>query len=207
MGYAKIKNRLMWFNLLILFGIFPLIFTKNYKDIGIIKFDLFWTLSLICVSFVQVFSLAQMLEGNKLKKPILSALDIVIIVYAIANTISFLFSPYKAMVLMGAEGWCMGYAPQMLFVVLYFTISRCMEMKKLLINVMLATSGIVYLIGVLHRLRFDPFQIYENMDLDREIRFTSTMGNVSWYSCFICLIFPVGLYIFYSAKDKKNKFE
>ena len=205
MDYVKIKNRILWCNLLFLFGVFPLIYRKNYKDMGEIKFDFFWTVSLICVLFVLIFSAVQLLEGYKPKKPVLSVLDKAVLCYAGANIISFLFSPYKSMVLMGAQGWYMGFAPQMLFVVMYFLISRCVILKKPLINVLLISSGVVYIIGILHRLGFDPLQIYENFEPEKEILYTSTMGNVSWYSSFMSVVFPIGLYIFYSAKEKKNR--
>ena len=61
MDYVKIKNRILWCNLLFLFGVFPLIYRKNYKDMGEIKFDFFWTVSLICVLFVLIFSAVQLL--------------------------------------------------------------------------------------------------------------------------------------------------
>ncbi len=193
-------------------GVFPLFFKHQYASMGDFKYFTFayTTIVFLLVLFVLIFLRFLM----KLKKDglakwksmihlELSMLDKGVLLYFICTTISFLFSPFKEDVLWGAAGWNMGYISQILFVMLYYFISRRWRWKQGILWILLTSSSIVFLAAVLHRFDVDFLNIYGNLALEHKIQFLSTMGQSSWYSSFLCTVFPLGLYLFFVVEKKQ----
>ena len=64
----------------------------------------------------------------------LSAMDYLVFVYAICVVLSYGFSDFKEFALKGAPGWEMGFCSQMMFVAIYFILSRQKIFGKLFVS-------------------------------------------------------------------------
>ena len=130
----------------------------------------------------------------------MSALDIAVLFYFLCNSISFLLTPFKEKGFQGSDGWYMGFLSQILFVGIYFMLSKAWKYQKWVLWLFMASSGMVFLIAILHRFDVDIFNIYGELSLHYKILFLSTMGQASWYSSFLCVTFPAGLYLFFISE-------
>ena len=192
-------------------GVFPLLFKYQYADMGDFKYFTFahMTIAFVCVLFLLIFFgflLRLKKEGFAKWKanlqPDLTVLDKGVLLYFVCTSLSFLLSFFKKELLWGAEGWYMGYISQMLFVLLYYLISRKWKWKQKMIWLLLASSSIVFMVALLHRFDVDFLSIYGDLALEYKVLFLSTMGQSSWYSSFMCTVFPVGLYLFFILEKK-----
>lgn len=197
--------------LFFMLGVFPLLFKYQYADMGDFKYFTFahTTIVFVLVFFLLIF-VGFLLKVKKVGfvkwyanlQLDLSLLDKGILLYFVCTSLSFLFSLFKKELLWGAEGWNMGYISQVLFVLLYYLISRRWKWKQNMLGLLLTSSSIVFLVAVLHRFDVDLLNIYGDLALKYKVQFLSTMGQSSWYSSFLCTIFPVGLYLFFILEKK-----
>lgn len=107
----------------------------------------------------------------------------------------------------GYDGWYMGILSLFSFAFLYFIFAKAGRYYKAVFCALLATSFITYTIGILHRMMIDVIGTYY-LGTEQEIadtyktQFLSTLGQASWYSSFVCTVFPLGLAVFWYAKKK-----
>ena len=207
-GDSRMVSLYLW----IMLGFFPVYFKYQYSGMGDAKYSIFSKSTVLCVSvlflsiFVQ-FLLKLKKNGFAKWKASLkieaSLLDKAVLLYFLCTTVSFLCTSFKEDSFAGAAGWNMGYLAQFLFVAIYFLISRKWNFHQGYIWLLMASSAIVFLAAVLHRFDVDIFNIYGDLELEYKIQFLSTMGQASWYSSFLCTVFPVGLYLFFIAEKKE----
>ncbi len=210
---AKVKNCILWIYLFIMLGFFPLYYKQRYVGMGDGKYKVFLYTSVVCLGILIVLSVINYLvytlkntdKAFSGKKRNLSYLDKAVIIYFLVITVSFLFSDFKQESLIGADGWCMGLAAQLIFFFSYFFISRDFKWNKHIITILLISSSIVFLLGIFHRFYIDPLSMYVGLNETYRLQFLSTIGQSSWYSSFVCTVFPVGLYIFFSTTKSKIK--
>lgn len=220
--------------LLCMLGIFPLFYREQYYKIGAAKFDFFWntTLGFIGISiFITIlkllFSVTMKREKHEwdalkfLDK--LSFLDYTVFLYTICVLLSYAFSNFKSFALKGAPGWEMGLCSQLMFIAVYFILSRqkmfavwqpipkdrfkdniCRKQKKVTTGILaihLVSSSIAFGVGILHRFEIDPLGMYEGLNLNQKIEFLSTIGQATWFSSYVCSVFAVGVVLFYISED------
>lgn len=193
-------------------GIFPLLYKYQYAGMGDFKYFTFahTTIVFVLILFLLIFAgfLLKLKKDGfvKWKAQVhldLNLLDKAVLLYFACTSVSFLLSLFKEELLWGAEGWNMGYISQVLFVSLYYLISRRWKWKQGIIWILLGSSSIVFLAAVLHRFDVDFLNIYGDLALEYKVQFLSTMGQSSWYSSFLCTVFPVGLYLFFILEKKQ----
>lgn len=150
------------------------------------------------------------LEGDRLKskwqnrnrrafsgriKDRLSAVDVWMLCYGAAVISSALFSRYRETAWLGYQEWYMGALSQLLFVGIYFFVSRRYDGKKYSLLLGGAAVFVVFLLGFCHRLGADPSGLMAGFDmLDWEYsHMLSTIGNINWFCgyCSVALAFPV----------------
>lgn len=198
-------------------GIFPLLYKRQYAGMGDFKYSVFVKGTILFLAIAFVMLIPAFIQGIKTMGPQIkregfskwksrsgfetSILDKGVFLYFLCTTLSFLFSAFRKDVWMGAEGWEMGYRIQILFVLLYFLVSHVWKWKEGVLWIFLASSFVVFLGAVLHRFDVDFLNIYGNLELKYKVQFLSTMGQSSWYSSFLCTVFPVGLYLFFSKEN------
>lgn len=211
-------SRLMELNILaylsIMLGVFPLFFLHQYEKIGTLKYTLFLHSSTIFLGIsgvVITLRIAAVLTG-KISHPNivstggrkfyalrLSFLDKAMLLYGACVLLSFLFSDFKDFALKGADGWQMGLASQLIFLGLYFILSRYRTWTKAVMVTHFISSGLVFLLGILHRFDVDPLGMYPGLTILQKKEFLSTLGQATWYSSYVCTVFALGMVVFYFA--------
>lgn len=119
--------------------------------------------------------------------------------YGLILVISYLCSEYKENALWGTTGWYMGFCPQMALVLTYFFVSKCWKPRRWMIYMTLVSSGVVFLLGYLNRMRVDPL----DMGVDNA-SFISTIGNINWYCGYLVSVFFAGVILLWQGKDLKR---
>lgn len=193
-------------------GFFPLYYKYQYAGMGDAKYSIFLGSSIVCIcaaflliiiGFFLTVKRIGFVKGQSSIYYNLSMLDQGVMLYFVCTTISFILSSFKEDVLWGASDWNMGYITQVIFVLLYYLISRRWKFRQGHIWLLMISSGIVFLAAIFHRFDVDLFHIYGDLELEYKILFLSTMGQSSWYSSFLCTVFPVGLYLFFIAEKRQ----
>ena len=197
-------------------GIFPLYYKEQYYKIGTVKLGLFWKVSLgITGIFFVFFCIKIVLNKLMLKRKVkdfknifleflenLSALDYAVFIYAICVLLSYAFSDYKEFAFKGAAGWEMGLCSQIIFVAIYFIISRQKALSILALIIHLTASSLTFVLGILHRFEIDPLGMYEGLELIHKVEFLSTIGQATWFSSYVCTVFAIGMILFYVSSRK-----
>ena len=235
----KVKNFVVFAYLFCMLGIFPLYYKEQYYAIGDAKFEFFWNISL---SFIGIYAIIFLIKrvlcvlvkdndakvrldesvtaGNSLIGFLdnLSFLDYVVLVYGICVLLSYAFSDFKSYAFKGAAGWTMGLCTQMIFIAVYYILSRqeklfgtiklgkvkekYQTLAKLVIGIHLISSALTFLFGILHRFEIDPLGMYVGLELYQKIEFLSTIGQATWFSGYVCSVFTVGVTLFYISEQK-----
>lgn len=209
-------NSLLYLSLML--GLFPLFYVNQYEKIGNLKYTLFRYSSLIFLGISGIFITlggAAVLMGKKSNPNIVTAagrrfyalklsfLDKAILIYGACVLLSFGFSEFKEFALEGAEGWKMGLFAQLTFIGLYFILSRYKTLIKPVLAIHFGASGLVFLLGVLHRFDIDPAGMYPGLTVLQKKEFLSTIGQATWYSSYVCTVFVLGVMVFYFAKQSR----
>lgn len=123
----------------------------------------------------------------------LTGTELFAVCYIAALCISYLLTDYPEFAKMGADGWNMGFWPQILFLFFFLLLERTFTtgMAKAGIGMMLSTSTVVFLLGLLNRYGVNPLHMESSGP-----GFISTIGNINWYCGYWSVLFPVCCVIF-----------
>ena len=125
----------------------------------------------------------------------LTGTELFAVCYIAALCISYLLTDYPEFAKKGADGWNMGFWPQILFLFFFLLLERTLttEMAKAGIGMMLSASTVVFLLGLLNRYGVNPLHMESSGP-----GFISTIGNINWYCGYWSVLFPVccGIFLF-----------
>jgi len=123
-----------------------------------------------------------------------SSTDIFVVFYAFFAILSAILTPYRDDLIRGKELSYMGLAAQMLFVLTYFITSRLFDLYelKILVAVSLASSAVVFIIGILQRFGFDILDLYQGLE---NRLFISTIGQHTFFSAYLIIFYMVSLFL------------
>ncbi|MFI3177755.1 MAG: O-antigen ligase family protein [Eubacteriales bacterium] len=177
----------------LLFVVYPLYYQNKYFNMGEAKYEFVKYVSLVffgmmCAMFLFLLAI-QRRRGCKA----LSPTDWCAVAYTVVLVLSYIHSPYKETILWGYDGWYMGIMSQLLFVLIYFFVSRYMKYHMAMGYGMLVTASMTHLFAILHRFSIDPLGMYEGVSESYYILFLSTVGQATWYSSYLCVVFPIGI--------------
>lgn len=170
----------------------PLYVQDGYVLIGNAKYCFFRNVTLFFM-FVMTVMLAVMAAGREEGKGRhkLSGTDIMVLCYGGSAVLSWCFSSDRHMAMWGAPGWYMGLLSQLMFVWIYFMISRWYNGAEGILWAFYVGAAVVMALGILNRYVFDPLSMFEGLDeWDRE-HLLSTIGNPNWYCGYISVALPV----------------
>ena len=203
---AEMEQNVAFIYLFCMLGIFPMCYKQAYSQIGSVKFEFFWKVSLVFIGVSILFLLIKLIsqKGNYIKDFIsnLSFMDYGVLAYAVCVLLSYAFSNYKEYAFKGAAGWEMGLCSQLIFVALYFILSKQEDIYTLVLGVNLVASAFTFGFGILHRFGIDPLGMYLGLTLEQKVEFLSTIGQATWFSSYVCTVFPVGVAMFYISEKK-----
>ncbi len=202
---------------LALFAVLPLLYHDRYYDMGEFKFALYERLTWILAAGVGIIGLVIMVSYCMKEwrvgrlAAVIRALpgkfiltDWFALGYAVSVLISYILSSYQTDALKGYKGWYMGTLSQLSFVLLYLLASRywIKNLRNHFLWVAGISSAITFLLAVLHRFRIDPLAMYEGLQDYYYIQFLTTVGQATWYSGFLCTVFPIGLILFWHCNQR-----
>ena len=190
----------------IMLVIYPLYYRNKYYDMGNAKYDFFQYVSAAFLIVFLVIYAGWLIVYRKnfsfitaMRK--LSVTDWCVLAYLLFSYLSFFFSEYKDVASKGYDGWYMGLMSQVMFVMIYFIISRFWKWNPATLGLAVITAAVTYQIAVLQRFSIDPLKMYENLGAEYIEKFISTLGQTTWFSSYAVLLFPLG--IFYYWYDDK----
>lgn len=208
-SYRKLAEKIVSAYVFLMLVVFPFYYREKYFEIGKAKWKFFSVLTfaagviLIAGTCFYFVYLARAHELKKyLEKISFSLLDRFVFLYAVTVLISTLFSPYKGLVIWGADGWYMGLMAQICFVLIYYFISRYWKWDNSAIAIYLAATSVVFLLAVVMRFRIDPLKMYRGLEEKHIINFLTTIGQATWYSSYVVLLFPIGMFAFWFYDNK-----
>lgn len=180
--------------------VLPLYMKDKLIMIGDAKYYFFINISLTffiaSVLFLFLFLAGRRRRGQEIGW---SSTDICVLAFGAVSIFSWLFSEYKDVGLFGYSDWHMGLVTQLLLVWSYFFVSRCSSGGETLWKLAGAASGVVFLIGVLNRYQYDPLGAFTGIgrwDWNAN-NLLSTIGNINWYSGYVCTALPVSVYFYW----------
>lgn len=187
----------------------PLYMKDGYYEIGQCKYDMYWGITVLLFPVLLIFTVIYFaLQRKEISVKALGKLftftDIAVLFYFVCTLISFFLCNYKADAWTGYAGWNMGLYAQISFVLLYLFTSRYARDYKVILTVLLGVSVIVILFGVLNRFVIDPLGVYDGIPEFYRVQFLSTLGQTSWYSSFLCVVLPIGIYAFWKSEKKST---
>ncbi len=197
--------------LLYLFAIFvimPLYVYRHYYAMALIKWSIYYTATLVFMIGGMIVGLIYIGASLKKKCPLpkiaFNTTDILVMLYGASVLITMVTCGHPQMAWSGTDGWYMGALAQLLFAATFLIMSRVKISTSKVIWLCLSASTICYLIGIAQRYGHDIFHFYYSMPAEVIRDYLSTIGNRTWYSAYISVVFPLGLYLFWLGKSKKQ---
>ena len=209
MKISDIKRIILYAYLVVILGLFPLYFRLDYVEMGEGKYNFFLYSSVAAFSMLLLATVVQFIftaeQWNALTGAV-KMLDISVMAYFVIVLLSYLFSPYKSYITYGAYEWYMGLISQIIFFLCYLFMSREYEHRQWVLYVLYGVSGLVFLLGYLHRFYIDPLGLYTYLTTEQKLQFLSTIGQSTWYSGYMCTVMPLGIYDYFAATGKRRLF-
>lgn len=197
-------NYIMKIYFLMLMIICPFYMQNGYREIGAVKYFLFRKISLVIMGIMVPVAIITFLCHRKTDKKISvaeycrrrSVTDMFAYGYLVVVLISYLLTNSRREAFLGAEGWYMGLVSQFIFVGIYFMFSRYFRWDDDMLYVILCSSGLVFLLGILNRYSIYPIPI--------EVKspgFISTLGNINWFCGYWSVLAPIGIMFYWNSRE------
>lgn len=213
------------FYIVVLTLLLPLYTRGTYMTLGDDKYGMFCSVSLFCLGLGAVITLAEVIvrrirrlrtfDGKGLSERKLSegtmglhagpsgtdisAIDICVLLYGLTVVISALCSDYGIVPWTGYQDWYMGAISQLLFVGIYFFVSRSYQGDPWPVYLWEIGFFAVMVLGFCSRLGLDPLGLMQGFNSgDWEYsHLISTLGNINWSCgyCSVALAMPVAGYL------------
>lgn len=196
--------------------VLPLYSTETgYRSIGTDKCMLFRSVSLLACKVILPLTALYLLSlalrrlrlGSHDKKRMtsVSVTDLFALVYLAAVVGSYLHSSFREKTewgdaFYGVSGWYLGLLTQMLFLGIYFAVSRLWQRKDWLIGLWIPTIAVVTLLGYLNRFGIYPLEMKASGP-----QYISTIGNINWYCGYIVTILSGLTYYLWQRKGRTKK--
>lgn len=169
-----------------------------YWSLGERKYELFQRISFLCLGcwlaaalWEHIWNAVRGRKSAATEHLSFSTVDWAVACYGACVLLSAVFSGYGELAWKGYEGWRMGAVSQLIFVGIYFFVSRRYEGERLTLYLGEAAVCLVTLFGLLHRLGIDPLGLlsYWRQGDWEYSHMLSTLGNINW----LCGYYSVAL--------------
>lgn len=221
---SSVKERLTRDYSMLLFAVYPLIFSpvQKYYAIGTLKY---YAWLVITVPFLGVMAAGEFKNaifirhksvdnhisferGNiSLHKKLgdTGLINYFVILWMAFCIMAVLLSGDPVSSFLGPNGWYTGLLFQVLIAFLFILSSRYLSVTRRMIQLTLLSSGVIFLTAYLQRFGIDPLRLGANLLPEEHILFLSTIGQATWYSSFLCIIIPAGIYVFIFDENKGSR--
>ena len=169
----------IWFT-----AVMPLYYKDGYFNILQAKGNAFGLGCLIAIVLILVFSIRDL-------SPERSLTDAGQMILAASALISCVLSGDFFTAFAGYEGWCVGGFALLAGALIYLWLSRNGEVGKGLWYLFMAVNAFVFVLGICHSMAIDILGIHEGIAEKQYFWYIATIGNINWYSGYLCLIMPL----------------
>lgn len=211
-----LQETLIFLYVILLGVVFPLYVRDGYTAMASNKFYFFRNISCLLLIIAPVGLFYRVVEGcrsfAKRKDAVhqgqregFSLTDWFVFFYGLVVCLSYFSSNYReksmyGSALWGSNGWNMGLVTQLALVLIYFCVSRFFHQYCFGTYLILGTSVIVFLLGILNRFGWYPISME-----GANSGFISTLGNINWYCGYFAVVFPIGVGLYLKAQDGWKK--
>jgi len=202
------------------FLILPLVYRDYYYDILQVKYYFYLGCVIVMAVLMLGYGLWMMQRGKaqekqpqektqeqlcekaqrKLWRQRLNVTDAAVLVFGIIATISTILSPFKYEAFWGNEGRYTGLFLLAIYVVAYFCITRCLNYRRLFLNILLLSGVLVAAFGITDFLDMDLLGFKTYISDQQYYIFTSTIGNINTYTALIAVYLGVSAVLFATAE-------
>ncbi len=189
--------------------VLPLVITNAYYNITETKLFSFYILSgayVLIQLFVFLFFIA--IKGKSLIKSLalkFSFLDVAFVLFGVSYIVSGALSQYSSNdVLFGIGSRYQGIVTILLYVLLYFVLTRTFSFSPKCLVWAGVSFSIVSVIALLNGISVDPLGFYSELSSENQKLYISTIGNINFYSAYYNIMLPVLMVGFCKAIDKKS---
>lgn len=191
---TPVQSAVIVYLVFLMFGL-PLVVTDKYFNITETKSVYFYILSIALVAATGFFDsksreLSKPTEESFLKRVALSPMDTAMIVFCGFVFLSAIFSG-RPDVWIGVSSRYQGFITILLYVAVYFIVSRNFTAAQSFLLFSVLSFSIVCILGVLNCFDIDIFGFYDGINKNYKTMFLSTVGNINFYSSYICLLMPL----------------
>lgn len=191
--------------------ILPLMVTNAYFNILETKYITYCVMAITTMALMFIYGMTsgRILEYFKnfnLKNTVksLSVIDWAIIVFWIANVISWLCSEWRWEAFWGTSGRYNGVFLMTVYMVMYFLMTRFFVFKKWYLEAFLVVGLLVCLFGITDYFQMDllGFKV-RVVDYQKNI-YTSTFGNINTYTVYAAVVLVVSMILFTQEDNFKK---
>ena len=193
--------------------VLPVMVTNSYFNILETKYITYCVMSITMMSvmflyslakgkveeFFRNFNLVQIIKG-------LSFIDWAMIVFWIANVISWIFSDWRWEAFWGTSGRYNGVFLMTIYMIVYFLMTRFFVFRRWYLDAFLAVGLFVCLFGITDYFRMDIFGMKVRVvDYQKDI-YTSTIGNINTYTIYAAVYLIISMILFTQENKQKKIF-
>lgn len=196
----------------IMIGLFPLYFHDDYFDIMRSKVKFFEIVALIfLVIAVFLMVLQIIIESIKEKQLVLPERTVPIHVLVFAGLflvvvfISAFMTDYGQEAFWGESGRRTTAIFWLLATLAILMVGKHLKAGMGLVWIFLISNAIVFLLAVLNFWGLDPLGMHKDLDESQIATFISTIGNVNMNVSYDCLVYPIGLALFYQSRERLSR--
>lgn len=207
---------------LLLLFVFPLYITsENYSNILRAKYKFFWLMVVVLAAVCLLAGLAwlfidRMEYGGAGMKKFLSRMkpsnwkvvfpvsERGLLTFIVIALLSTLTSEYLYESFWGNEGRYSGFFLLLLYVVMYFLLSRFLRFRQWYLDAFLLSSSLAGLFGITDYFRMDIMGYKVGVPQITADIFTSTFGNINTFTAFLGMALAVAAVLFAVEKNGKR---
>ncbi len=104
----------------------------------------------------------------------------------------------------GTQGWSVGAFTFCSLAIFYLIVSRHLDYRPNLWIPVLVVNAFIFVVGVLHSAGVDVFSLHDGVVPYQLYYYISTVGQVNWYGCYLCLLFPVFALSYLASEDRHS---
>ena len=195
------RNAIVNYYLLVMFTFFEMFLTNQYYNARGDKFVLYIVLTSVLTVATLIISMVywldkgtHIIENKKIFS--FSVTDIAFISFFVCSVITTVISDYKLDSLLGSAGRDNGMILIMLYLLMYFVISRFFIYKSYVFNAFLVAGCVISLLAVLHFFYIDPIGVMEGNTEYTILNFGTTIGNKNTIASYMCIFLPIAIMMF-----------
>ena len=176
----------------------PLIFDDFFFNINRFKFGVFAVSAYAgLIVFLLLCAARRRALAGEIRQPFsLSAADWGMGAFAVLAAASTILSDDAFSALTGDEGRLCGLVFILALAALHVIVSRARNADAWAAGGLLISGSLCALLGVLNFFKIDPFGFYPRLNQKSVDGFISTIGNVDFFSAFLCLFLPAAVAAF-----------